>query len=120
MGRNGPMRVERHKLQLQGYTFKYVWEPGTTNPADYYSRHLDSQDQSSLDNDDELCVYSIITEGMPQALSIETIKQATQQDTLLNQLQEAITNRQRCPQTLALQPYIKIYDELTTENGVIV
>ena len=120
MGRNGPMRVERHKLQLQGYTFIYIWEPGTTNPADYCSRHPDSQDQSSLDNDDELCVYSIITEGMPQALSIEAIKLATQQDTHLHQLQQAITNRQKCPETPALQLYTKIYDELTTENGVIV
>ena len=120
MGRNGPMRVERHKLQLQGYTFIYIWEPGTTNPADYCSRHPDSQDQSSLDNDDELCVYSIITEGVPQALSIEAIKLATQQDTHLHQLQQAITNRQKCPETPALQLYTKIYNELTTENGVIV
>ena len=71
-GRTGPMRAERHKLQLQGYTFQYIWEPGNTNPADYHSRHPDSQDNTILDNDDELCVYSIVTEGMPQSLSIQT------------------------------------------------
>ena len=46
MNRTGPMRVERHKLQLQGYTFTYIWEPGNTNPADYASRHPDIQDSA--------------------------------------------------------------------------
>ena len=124
MGRNGPMRVERHKLQLQGYTFIYIWEPGTTNPADYCSRHPDSQDQSSLDNDDELCVYSIITEGMPQSLSIEAIKVKTDHTAEHSPPPAPAGHHQQAEMprnsgSPAVQ-YTKIYDELTTENGVIV
>ena len=116
----GPMRVERHKLQLQGYTFKYIWEPGNTNPADYNSRHPDSQDMANQDNDEELCVYSIVTEAMPQALSVDTIRKATQEDKDLSLLYTAISTRQKCPQTTSLTPYAKIYDELTTETGLII
>ena len=120
MGRMGPMRVERHKLQLQGYTFKYIWEPGNTNPADYNSRHPDSQDTANQDNDEELCVYSIVTEAMPQALSVDTIRKATQEDKDLSLLYTAISARQKGPQTTSLTPYAKIYDELTTETGLII
>ena len=32
-------RIERWVLRLQPYTFKVVYKPGATNPADYLSRH---------------------------------------------------------------------------------
>ncbi len=32
-------RVERWVLRLQPYSFKVVYKPGSTNPADYLSRH---------------------------------------------------------------------------------
>jgi hypothetical protein len=32
-------RIERWILRLQPYTFKVVYKPGATNPADYLSRH---------------------------------------------------------------------------------
>ena len=112
--------MERHKLQLQGYTFTYIWEPGNTNPADYASRHPDIQDSANQDNDEELCVFSIIAENMPQALSLTDIKTATDEDPALSLLRQAIHARQRCPSHPSLSPFIKIYDELTTEGGVIV
>ena len=36
--RPGPFRVERMRLNLQGFSFKVVYQPGKLNPADYISR----------------------------------------------------------------------------------
>ena len=40
----------------------------------YNSRQRDSQDTANQDNDEELCVCSIVMEAMPQALSVGTLQ----------------------------------------------
>ena len=120
LGRQGPMRVERHKLKLQGYNFGYVWEPGNTNPADYTSRHPDTKPSQELeDDDDDLCIRTV-RETLPDALSWEVIKTATRQDESLHMLEEAIRTRKPCPQHPTMAPYAKIYEELTTHDGVLI
>ena len=37
--RNLPTRVARHLSKLGGFNFKVVYEPGSTTPSDYASRH---------------------------------------------------------------------------------
>ena len=37
--KNLPTRVARHLSKLGGYTFKLTYEPGSTTPSDYASRH---------------------------------------------------------------------------------
>ena len=37
--RPAPVRVDRHKGKLRNFRFKVVYEPGSTSPADYGSRH---------------------------------------------------------------------------------
>ena len=32
-------RVDRHRMKLAGFDFEVVYEPGTSNPCDYGSRH---------------------------------------------------------------------------------
>ena len=34
-----PLRIQKHKLNLQGYNFTLIYEPGKDNPTDYTSRH---------------------------------------------------------------------------------
>ena len=71
-GRIGPMRVERHKIKLQGFTFNYTWEPGFTNPADYKSRHPSAIEEPPED-DEELCVYRVALQDLPNDLSKDKI-----------------------------------------------
>ena len=83
MNRTGPMRVERHKLQLQGYTFTYIWEPGNTNPADYASRHPDIQDSAMpsclprrLSTDGSSTMYTYVSVVAPFYACLVTLARA--------------------------------------------
>ena len=61
-----------------------------------------------------------VRETLPDALSWEVIKTATRQDKSLHMLEEAIRTRKPCPQHPTMAPYAKIYEELTTHDGVLI
>ena len=77
----GHMRVERHKLELQGFNFELIWEQGASNPVDCTSRHpvpLESQKKTltkqGLDDDDEVVVNRVLQDNMSGAVGEETDK----------------------------------------------
>ena len=65
---------------------KYM--PGKTNPRDYQSRHPLPLGQYTtkeindmvIDQDDDLCISKIVTDDLPDAVTLKMIQQATKQD----------------------------------------
>ena len=89
----GPKRVERHNLRLHGFNFGMILEQGSTNLADYTSRHpvpLDTQAgtmaEQGLDDDDEVVVNRIVH----YSLTLEQVRKATEADPVLSTVKQHI------------------------------
>ena len=124
--RKGNARVERHRLKVQEFKYTVKYLPGKENTCDYQSRHpvplseysTKQMEDMVIDANDELCINSIITNDLPDAVTHEMIRQATKQDATMQKLikciQKGHINREVC-----LQEYRQIFDELTYAQGVI-
>ena len=95
-----PTRVARHLSKLGGFNFRLVYEPGSTTPSDYASRHpVRSQSYSKADKEElgveeedeeaEFIVNRILGE-MAEAVTVEEVEHSTKQDTTLQALSEDI------------------------------
>ncbi|PIK48557.1 hypothetical protein BSL78_14582 [Apostichopus japonicus] len=112
-----PARIERWSLRLQPYVFKVVHKEGRSNPADYMLRHPLNE---VLCNDDctktEQYINFVAFHATPKAMNIDEIKEATQADTLLQNVSDAMHHdnwhdaKKRYPELL---PYFHIRDEMT-------
>ena len=82
---NPPLRIARWTLRLQPYDALIEYRPGHDNPADYMSRHLSKQ--NILSNREEKMaedyVQFISQTSLPNALTIEEVQLATEQDSTL-------------------------------------
>jgi hypothetical protein len=110
-------RIERWILRLQPYTFKVVYKPGATNPADYLSRHpIQSNNKQQLLTEEY--VNFIASNSIPKAMTIDEIIAATNLDRSLQGLRAAIKlNKWDCD---IVKPYKPIKDELTvTSQGLV-
>ena len=63
--------IEHWELSLQPYSFKVVYQPGVTNPADYLSRHLIHTSRRQ-ENMTEECV-NFTLKSLPKAMTMEEI-----------------------------------------------
>ena len=98
--KNCPPRIERHKLNLQGYNYKLIWRPGkegdSKNPGpilnDFASRHpAPSRNMEEITELTENYVNNqIYLENEMTALDIQKISEATNQDTTIKLLRKAI------------------------------
>ena len=96
-----PPRIERHKLDLQGYKFELVWRPGnqgsSENPGpllnDYASRYPAATDNKGHQVSEltENYINFVIKDNIPQALSKEEIAEETAKDSSLQILIKAIS-----------------------------
>ncbi len=82
-------RVERWVLRLQPYSFKVVYKPGATNPADYLSRHptKTSHKQQSMT---EEYINFVASNSVPKAMTMQEIIVATDKDRVLQGVRAAI------------------------------
>ena len=96
--KRGNARVERHRLKVQGFQFEMKYLPGKENPCDYQSRHpvplkyySERQlDDMVIDNDDELCINKIVTDDIPDAVTLAMIQAATKADPIMQKLVRCI------------------------------
>ena len=110
-------RVERWILRMQPYTFKVVYKPGRTNPADYLSRHP-IEAKYKQQNMTEDYVNFIEANSVPKAMTLDEIIQATDNDQVLRALRDAIKHNRW--NSDIVKPYRMIKDELTvTTKGII-
>ena len=110
-----PARIERWMLRLQQYNFSVVYKAGIENPADYLSRHpvkIASKEQSDIA---EEYINFLTHAAVPDTLTLDEIKEATQQDRTLKALRAAL--KTGCWNTDALKPYKQIKDEITIDHA---
>ncbi len=110
-------RIERWVLRLQPYSFKVVYKPGNTNPADYLSRH---PTRTSLKQQKmaEGYVNYITQNSVPKAMTLEEIQTATDADRTLKGLRAAIKLDNWHYDIV--KPFKAVKEELTvTTTGII-
>ena len=121
-----PPRILKHKINLQGYSFKLEHDPGKDNPSDYMSRHPTKI--SSIVQKTELLeantinghVNAIIRDDLPAAITLDQMKMAMTQDILMQQLMTSI--RQGYIDSNSKQQlsrYHNIFDELSIVEGMV-
>ena len=128
--RPAPVRVDRHKSKLRSFRFKTVYEPGTTTPSDYGSRHpepdrkhmKDEREQLGIEDeeeDGEFMVNRVFAEEIPDAVTIKKVREATEKDKELRRLKVEIMEGRKSRETVNSQ-YDQIFEELAVMEDVIV
>ena len=118
-----PARLLRHKLQLQGYNFDLVYEPGETNPSDYMSRHPQptaARPQEPGDDPLVLATNILIRQDMPKAISTDEIVQATLDDPVLQQLSASIQQGYIANKDKHLSQFKPMFKELSTDDSGLI
>ena len=82
---NPTPRIQRWGLRLQPYKFTISYQPGSTNPSDYLSRHLEpnaqTPNQTSLqERIAKQYVKFLATTSTPRSMTLEDIKNETKKD----------------------------------------
>ena len=122
-----PVRVAKHKSNLRGFDFFLTYEPGTTTPADYGSRHppppreYSAEERASLgvedvEEDAEIIVNQI--NAVTDAITFPILKHHTEKDPALQCLMHDIQvgRLRHQPATAA---YKECFEELSTKDGVV-
>ena len=110
-------RIDRWRLRLMPYQYTLTYRPGKdeANPADYLSRHPFITPQR--DNDGENYIRYIAKTSIPNALTLEEVKQATASDKTLQNVMTAITTGNW--DSRSVSPFKSIKDELTIHDGIV-
>ena len=123
----GPVRVEQHRLKLQGYNFTVKYQKASLNPTDYNSRHpiplqecaLYDQESLSTQNDIELFVNRVIDQNIPDAVTLKILLDAANASDTLASLKYCILNKTKLPEKPELKPYHQVFHELTIASQLI-
>ena len=124
--RRGNARVERHRLKVQEYNFTAHHLSGKENPCDYTSRHPRALQQLTeaeyedmgLESEDEVCISTVITNDLPDAVDLKTVQTATQSDATARKLVACI-QRGSLSQDPDMAPFRWVFQELMYARGVI-
>jgi hypothetical protein len=130
--RPAPMKVERHRSKLRQFTFSLEYEPGSTSPCDYGSRHPPEMDAhrkyskeekedlgiEEEEEDTEIWINRVIQEVVPEAVTMDQIRDETAKDPVLLQLTKDV-QRGRMSQETKSTKYGAVFEELTSTNGIL-
>ena len=118
-----PLRIERWLLYLQQFDYELRYRPGKDNPADYLSRHTlqETRKDQKVCKAREEFISSIIQDTVPKAMTVEQIKKETARDQELQKLATCVLkgNFRACKRDSNLQPYARVFTELSAINGLI-
>ena len=116
-----PPRVKHHRTMTQGYNYTVVYEKGSTNPSDFLSRHpqRDPEVKDEADEQWDIEVDTLIRWSIPEPVTLEKIKEATDESTVMQELKGAIKKGYVERDQTNLRPYKKIINELSYEQGVV-
>ena len=122
-----PMRVAKHKSKLRGFNFSLTYEPGTTTPADYGSRHpppkrnYTATERENLGVEDEEEDAEIIVNkinDITDAITLPILKHHTDKDEELQKLRQDIKSG-RLHHEPRTKGYKQCFEELGVNDGVI-
>eukprot|EP00112_Aurelia_sp_Birch-Aquarium-sp1_P019314 Seg4753.2 transcript_id=Seg4753.2/GoldUCD/mRNA.D3Y31 product="Transposon Tf2-3 polyprotein" pseudo=true protein_id=Seg4753.2/GoldUCD/D3Y31 len=125
--RHGSIRLDRVQLRHQDIKFEVCWQPGKFNPADYASRHatplknLPKEIRKETKEFTKLCWF-LHSSPYVEAITIESLQRYTDKDKVLKTLRNLVTKGKRpdVKKMPELQPFAKIFNELTvTEGGLL-
>ena len=120
-------RVAKHRQQVQDKSFTDKYLAGKLNPCDYKSRHptqlsgLSSEEREKLhvDDSEEVMVIRMLVEDMPQALTIDMLKDAVARDQDYQLLIEKIRTGTKPDTSSSLQQYRRVWEELSILHGLV-
>ena len=121
--KKGNARVERHRLKVQGFRYTMKHLPGKENPCDYGSRHPIPLEQIKdadmvIDHNDELCISTIVTEDLPDAITADMVRQATSNDKTLQKI-IACVHKGYIDSNPELKEYRQVFSELAVSDGIL-
>lgn len=107
-----PPRLHRMRLRLSPFNFNIIHRPGSTNIADYLSRHPYAKATEHLSSLCELHATHITNTLVPKAIKLEDVQIATEACPTLNKLiRQILIGRKNRDKELA--PYMKVFRDLT-------
>ena len=121
------LRVNSHRIKLLPFEYHLVYEPGSTTPCDYGSRHPehhsfteDKVREWCIDEGNDINVNRLIEENLPHALTTEMLQKATKKDHDLQLLISYLKKRDKvkCKETLPY--YCNVFEELSEINQLVV
>jgi hypothetical protein len=115
-----PLRIARWGLRLQGYSVNIVYQPGSSNPADYLSRHPRQCSKPTRQSKRaEEYVHAVVTSSTPKSLSLQEIAVATENDDTMKTVIECVS---RSAKHIPHREFQTIKNELSTyqsEHGTV-
>ena len=123
-----PLRIQKHKLNLQGYNFTLIYEPGKDNPMYYTSRHplpatnTRAQELKDIDKLDFYvkCYSKRVRDDLPTAVTIERLWEATSQDDTLQLLiKDIVQGYVSTENIIELSAYLHVFQELSVVDGSV-
>jgi hypothetical protein len=114
-----PARILRWELRLRGFDFTVKHRPGIGNISDFLSRHpMDLTAENKVEN--EACINAIVQYSMPTRVSKTELLSELKQDKVMVKLTEMIKNSKFDKTDKDVQPFNRVFDELTvTSEGLI-
>ena len=99
------------------YQYSLIYQPrkDDLNPADYLSRH--PHHKSKRDNAAEAYIRYVTQHAIPKSIPLGEVKQATEEDPLLQKMMDAISHWHWYDQQLSR--FVQFKDELSTHDGLI-
>ena len=124
--KQGSVRLNKHRQHVQDLCFTDKFIQGKENPNDYTSRHPNSIDhltpeqreEAGVDDGTETHVRKILLSDLPEALSIDHIKEGVAMDPTYQKLVVAIRQGRR-DQDPDLRPYRVVWGELGLIDGLV-
>ena len=120
-----PPRVMKHKMNMQGYSYTVIHEPGESNPSDYLSRHpqrtLVPAWTNKIVDETELFINAVVNANLPDALTTKEVQEATEIDSQMQDLKVAITKGYMSRQhEETLRQFKHILEELSFHDNMVV
>ena len=119
-------RVDRHRTKLLAFDYTVIYEPGKDTPFDYGSRQPPNRNQFTEEEVEDWCteadtdvyVICVIEETLPQAITKDVLREASQKEKEMRTLMEDISLHNECHQNF-LKPYRGVFDEMRTIDGIV-
>ena len=123
--RKGSSRTEKIKLRHQDLQYEIQWKKGTSNKADYLSRHaipwnkVPAEEKKETGECEKL-IWFVQFSPYIEAISVQDIIRETKKDKVLKVFKKSLEKGYASKKEEALKPFIKIWDHLSmTAEGLI-
>ena len=110
-----PARIERCMMRLQPFNFKIIYRKGTSNEADYLSRHpaVIQNENLTLSRSAEEYVNYVTNSSIPKSMTLDELKKATRNDQILIKVKNSLKEGKWDESDQSIKPFRLCADDLT-------